>query len=301
MKYIISILLIALSFGCTSTKEDNHRALVFMSDFGLEDGAVSAMKGVAFSVSHKIRIFDVTHEITPFNIYEAANRLQQVARYWPKGTVFVSIIDPGVGSERKSIVVKTKSGHYFVTPDNGTVTLVAEALGIEQVREIDETRNRLPGSESSYTFHGRDVYAYTGARLVAEVIAFEEVGPELTQDIVRLKIPVAQINGEHLSGMIPVLDVRYGNVWTNISDSLLQQMQIKPGDKLHVTIHQDSVLRFEGDVPYANTFDDVKVGDPLGYINSLMNFSLAINQGDFAARHQIGTGEQWKVTLSKLR
>jgi S-adenosylmethionine hydrolase len=299
MKYLIPILL--LSLACSSPKEDNHRALVFMSDFGLEDGAVSAMKGVAFSVSGKIRIFDVTHEITPFNIYEAANRLQQVARYWPKGTVFVSIIDPGVGSARKSIVLKTKSGHYFVTPDNGTITLVADALGVEQVREIDETRNRLPGSASSYTFHGRDVYAYTGARLAAEVITFEEVGPEFKQDMVRLKIPVARINGNVLSGMIPVLDVRYGNVWTNISDSLVKEMQVKPGDKLHVTIHQDSVLRYEGDVPYAHTFDDVKVGEPLGYINSLMNFSLAINQGDFAARHQIGTGEQWKVSLSRSK
>lgn len=177
MRYIFSLLL--LSLACSAPKDSNHRALVFMSDFGQEDGAVSAMKGVAFSVSHKIRIFDVTHEISPFNIYEAANRLQQVVRYWPRGTVFVSIIDPGVGSDRKSIVLKTKSGHYFVTPDNGTVTLVADALGIDEVREIDETRNRLPGSETSYTFHGRDVYAYTGARLAAEVIAFEEVGPVL--------------------------------------------------------------------------------------------------------------------------
>jgi S-adenosylmethionine hydrolase len=293
--YISAFLLLA---AC-SQKQESHNAVVFMSDFGLEDGAVSAMKGVAFSVSHKIRIFDVTHEISPFNIYEAAHRLHQVARYWPSGTVFVSIIDPGVGSERKSIVMKTKSGHYFVSPDNGTLTLIANALGVESVREIDETKNRLPGSEASYTFHGRDVYAYTGARLAAEAITFEEVGPELHQPVVMLSIPQAQIRDDVAYGTIPVLDVRYGNVWTNIEDSMLQKLQIKSGDYVHVKIFRDSVSHFQGDVQYVNTFADVKVGEPLGYINSLMNFSLGINQGDFAAQYKIGTGDRWKVSLSK--
>jgi S-adenosylmethionine hydrolase len=293
--YFLAFLLLA---ACSS-KQETHRALVFMSDFGLEDGAVSAMKGVAFSVSHKIRIFDVTHEISPFNIHEAAHRLNQVAGYWPEGTVFVSIIDPGVGSDRKSVVMKTKSGHYFVTPDNGTVTLVAETLGIESVREIDETKNRLPGSGSSYTFHGRDVYAYTGARLAAEVITFEEVGPELKQDIVKLTVPEVTIANGVASGIIPVLDVRYGNVWTNINDKILTQLSIKTGDYVHVTIHRDSLLHFEGDVQYVNTFADVKVGEPLGYVNSLMNFSLGINQGDFAAHHKIGTGDGWKIAITK--
>jgi S-adenosylmethionine hydrolase len=289
---------IFLALGCSS-RQDSHRALVLMSDFGLEDGAVSAMKGVAFSVSDKIRIFDVTHEISPFNIYEAAHRLQQVAKYWPAGTVFVSIVDPGVGSTRKSIVVKTKSGHFFVTPDNGTLTLIAESLGVESVREIDETKNRLPGSNASYTFHGRDVYAYTGARLAAEKITFEEVGPALTTSLVKLDIPKGQIVDGHASGMIPVLDVRYGNVWTNVSDSIFTAMQIKVGDAVHVVIRQDTTIRFEGDVPYVHTFADVKVGEPLGYMNSLMNFSLGINQGDFAASHSIGTGKDWKISVSK--
>lgn len=272
-----------------------------MSDFGLEDGAVSAMKGVAFSVSYKIRIFDLTHEINPFNIYEAAHRLQQAARYWPAGTVFVSIVDPGVGSDRKSIVMKTKSGNYFVTPDNGTLTLIADGLGVHEVREIDESRNRLPGSEASYTFHGRDVYAYTGARLAAGAISFEEVGPVLKGDIVRLSIPQATVQDGAATGVIPVLDVRYGNVWTNISDSLLNQLGATPGDKLHVKISEDTTTRFEGDVTYANTFADVKEGQSLGYVNSLMNFSLGINMGDFAAKHGIGTGDQWKVSVKKVQ
>ncbi len=153
--------------------------MVLQTDFGTKDGAVAAMKGVAMKVSSTLNIFDLTHEIPPFNIWEAAYRLEQTASYWPSGTVFVSVVDPGVGSERKSIVARTKSGHYFVTPDNGTLTLVAVSLGIDEVRIIDEKLNRLPGSDASYTFYGRDVFAYTGARLASKKISFLQVGLKL--------------------------------------------------------------------------------------------------------------------------
>ena len=141
--------------------------LVLQSDFGTKDAAVASMKGVAVGVSRDLDIYDLTHEVPTFNIWEASLRLAQAAEYWPKGTVFVSVVDPGVGTARKSVVLKTKSGHFFVSPDNGSLTAVAELLGIEAVREIDEAVNRLANSEKSYTFHGRDVYAYTGARLAA--------------------------------------------------------------------------------------------------------------------------------------
>ena len=153
-----------------------NKNIVFQTDFGLKDGAVSAMKGVALGVSPDLKLYDLTHEIPAYNIWEAAYRLEQTISYWPAGTVFVSVVDPGVGTDRKSVVVKTKSGHFIVTPDNGTLTLVATSLGIEERREIDESTNRRIGSQDSYTFHGRDVYAYTAARLAAGVITFEEVG-----------------------------------------------------------------------------------------------------------------------------
>src|SRR5450432_3681409 len=116
---------------------DDH-ALVLQTDFGLKDGAVAAMRGVAVGVSPKISIYDLSHENTPFDIWEGAYRLKQAAPFWPAGTVFVSVVDPGVGTARKSVVLKTKSGHYFVSPDNGTLTLIADELGIAAVREIDE-------------------------------------------------------------------------------------------------------------------------------------------------------------------
>ena len=126
---------------------------------------MASLKGVAYTVSPALQVVDITHLIPPFNILDAAYRLRQVAPFWPAGSVFVSIVDPGVGTQRRSVVMKTKTGQYFVTPDNGTLTFVAELFGVAEVREIDENVNRRPGSQWSATFHGRDVYVYTAARL----------------------------------------------------------------------------------------------------------------------------------------
>ena len=156
-----------------------NKTLVFQSDFGLVDGAVSAMEGVALQVDPELKLYHLTHDITPYNIFEGSYRLFQTVNYWPEGTVFVSVVDPGVGTKRKSVVAKTKTGHYIVTPDNGTLTHLNKYLGIVEHREIEESINRRKNRELSYTFHGRDVYAYTGARLAAGVITYEEVGKEL--------------------------------------------------------------------------------------------------------------------------
>src|SRR5215467_4136181 len=182
-----------------------NKIVVFQTDFGLKDGAVSAMKGVAMGVSQDLKLFDLTHEIPAYNIWEAAYRLQQTAQYWPAGTVFVSVVDPGVGSTRKSVVLKTKSGYFIVTPDNGTLTLVAQSLGIAELREIDEKVNRRKGSEGSYTFHGRDVYAYTAARLAAGVISFEQVGPLLPAEVVNIPFQKAKLEGNRIKGTIAIL------------------------------------------------------------------------------------------------
>jgi S-adenosylmethionine hydrolase len=276
-----------------------QRAIVFQSDFGLKDAAVATMKGVAFSVSPDIKIFDATHEIEAFNILEAAYRLKQTANYWPAGTVFVSIVDPGVGSKRKSIVLKTKTGHFFVTPDNGTVTLVAEMMGVAEVREIDEAVNRLKNSEQSYTFHGRDVYAYTGARLAAGVITFEQVGAVLKEDIVRLPISKPSMIKNEIVGEIPVLDIQYGNVWTNIDSGTLNKLSIKPGDLVFVKIYFRDELKYEGKHPFVTTFAQVDEGGEMTYLNSLLNFSLAIRQGNFASKYGIKSGEGWKIVVAK--
>lgn len=274
-----------------------HKNIVFQTDFGLKDGAVAAMKGVAIATDSSLRLFDLTHEIPAYNIWEAAYRLEQTIPYWPAGTVFVSVVDPGVGTNRQSVVLKTNSGHFIVTPDNGTLTLVAETQGIEAIRRIDETINRRKGSENSYTFHGRDVYAYTAARLASGLIRFEEVGPVLPAAVVKIPYQKAVIENEIIKGSIPVLDIQYGNIWTNIPATMLKQMEINSGDELQVSIYEDSTLKYQGLLKLVATFGDVPDGKPLAYFNSLMNLSFAINMGNFSETHRISSGNKWKVAI----
>jgi S-adenosylmethionine hydrolase len=276
-----------------------NKIVVFQSDFGLKDGAVSAMKGVAMGVSPDLKLFDLTHEIPAYNIWEAAYRLEQTVPYWPAGTVFVSVVDPGVGTTRKSVVLKTKTGQFIVTPDNGTLTLIAASQGIAELRQIDEVVNRRKNSQESYTFHGRDVYAYTAARLAAGVITYEQVGPKLTDQVVEIPFQQALKEGNKLKGTIAILDVQYGNVWTNIGGPLFSQLGVKYGDSLHVEIFHNQDKIYSGDMPYSQTFGAVDKQQPLAYLNSLLQLSFALNQGDFAKTYSVASGSEWRVVVWK--
>ena len=278
------------------------KPLVFQTDFGLVDGAVSAMYGVAYTVMPDLKIHDLTHDITPFNIWEASYRLIQTINYWPEGTVFVSVVDPGVGSDRKSVVAKTRSGRYVVTPDNGTLTHVIRFEGIEAVREIDENINRLPRSGESYTFHGRDVYAFTGARLAAGIIDFEGVGPELPVDsLMSLPIVEPYLEGNAACGTIDVLDVRFGSLWTNIPRALFLETGVQYGDRVSITIENDTRCVYRNIIQFARSFADVYVGEALAYVNSLDCMAVAINQGSFARAYNVGTGNSWRIRIEPFK
>ena len=275
-------------------------ALVFQTDFGLADGAVSAMYGVAHGVDSELRIFDLTHYIPQYNIWEASYRLIQIVTYWAPGTVFVSVVDPGVGTNRKSIVAKTVTGQYIVTPDNGTLTHVKRMCGIVEAREIDENINRLPNSGASYTFHGRDVYAYTGARLAAGVIDFEGVGPKINvEEIIELPTVEAAKDGDCVTGTIDVLDVRFGSLWTNISRELFMGSGINYGDRVEVSIKNDTREVYRNIMVFATSFAEVNVGETLVYVNSLDCLAVAINQGSFSKAYNIQTGTNWRISIRK--
>jgi hypothetical protein len=282
-----------------------NKIVVFQSDFGLKDGAVSAMKGVAIGESSELKLFDLTHEIPAYNIWEAAYRLEQTVAYWPTGTVFVSVVDPGVGTDRRSVVLKTKSGHFIVTPDNGTLTLIAESLGIAAIRQIDEVLNRRKNSEKSYTFHGRDVYAYTAARLASGKISFEQVGTVLPNEVVKIDYQKAVLQGNSIKGTIAILDVQYGNIWTNIPADLFNRLNIKAGEKMNVAIYQSNpgghrVKKYQARLPYMETFGGVAKGKPLAYLNSLLQLSFALNMGNFSDAYKIYSGSDWTVEISKV-
>ncbi len=300
MKISIKAFLLSgwLTLGAAVAPALGQHALVLQSDFGLAEGSVAEMKGVAFAVDRNLRIFDLTHLIPPFDIWEAAVRLQQVAPFWPSGTVFVSIVDPGVGTARRSVVVRSKTGHLFVGPDNGSFTFVAERLGVESVREIDETVNRLAGSERSHTFHGRDIFAYTGARLAAGALDFEQVGPVVQAPVVRLAHVSPAADGPVVRGAILALDKPFGNVWTNIRVGVLDSAGFKLGDTLNVTIRTRGAIKFQGRLPFVKSFGAVGKDRGLAYIDSLLDLAFALNQASFAARYQIGRGPDWQVEIS---
>lgn len=274
--------------------------LVFQSDFGKSDGSVSAMHGVANSVQRGIPIYEITHQIPQYNIWEASYRLLQAIGYWPSETVFVSIVDPGVGSNRRGVVAKTVNNHYIITPDNGTLTHVSQFIGISEVREIDETVNRLPNSGESHTFHGRDIFAYTGARLAARVIQFEDVGPTLdTEKIIALPLKISKIVGEVITGTVDIIDRPFGNLWTNISRTQFKEIAKQHGDSFQVSITTDGRTIYKNIMTFGRSFADLHIGEPLVYVNSLDNIGIAINQGSFADAYRVGTGTNWEVTIRK--
>ncbi|HEM2548667.1 TPA: S-adenosyl-l-methionine hydroxide adenosyltransferase family protein [Streptococcus suis] len=279
----------------------SNNLLVLQSDFGLVDGAVSAMIGVALQESRDLVVHNLTHDITPYNIFEGSYRLFQTVEYWPEGTTFVSVVDPGVGSKRKSVVALTEQNHYIVTPDNGTLSFIKKHVGIKAVREISEVANRRANTEHSYTFHGRDVYAYTGAKLASGHISFEEVGPELNvADIVEIPTVPTEVGSDFVKGAIDILDVRFGSLWTSITREEFYTLNPQFEDRFEVTIYNNDMLVYQNQVTYGKSFADVRIGQPLLYINSLYRVGLAINQGSFAKAYNVGVGQNWHIEIKRI-
>lgn len=196
-------------------------------------------------------------------------------------------------------MLQTKSGHYFVSPDNGSLTAVADLLGIAGLREIDEAVNRLSNSEKSYTFHGRDVYAYTGARLAAGVISFAEVGRKLPNEVVRIPYQKPSYDDGVVLGNIEILDPQFGNIWTNIDRETFMKLGLEPGDTVSIEISEGDRVVLQQTLPYFRMFGKVPLGQPLMYLNSLNRVALALNQGNYAARFGVESGPDWNLKISK--
>lgn len=275
--------------------------LVFQSDFGLADGAVAAMIGVAHGVDLELKTYNITHDIAPYNIWEASYRLFQSIEFWPKGTVFVSVVDPGVGSSRKSVVALTKDGHFIVTPDNGSLTHIKNYIGLETVRVIDEMTHRRDKSEDSHTFHGRDIFAYIGSKLASGQMEFSKIGHKIsTEEVVELELGEVIRTENSVKGSIDILDVRFGSLWTNITRDDFLSIGFEYGDRVEVTIKNGPTLVYNNRIKFGRSFADVYVSEQIIYVNSLLRMALAINQGNFAKAYNIGTGVYWTIEFSKI-
>lgn len=255
------------------------------------------MTGVGYSVSKDLDVFSLPQLIPLYNIKAASNSLAYNSDTWPSGTVFVSVVDPGVGTARKSVVLKTKNGQYFVSPDNGSLTGPAEKYGIEAVREIDESVNRREDTEWSHTFHGRDVYTYTGARLASGTISYEEVGPLLEAKVILLEQPEASLKDGTLYGVVSGGTGRLGNVELSIDRQLFAEANASYGDIFSVIYKNNGQVVWQGSLPYTKSFGDVAVGEPILFVNSSGYLSTAINQGHFASTYGIEVGNDWTVEL----
>lgn len=251
--------------------------IVFMSDFGTLDDAVAICKGVMLGIAPDAEIIDLTHQVTPYSIAEGARLLARTAPYYPPGTVFVTVIDPGVGTSRRSIVVKTRRGQYFVLPDNGLVTPLVDRDGLAGAREI-RNRTWLTGGALSSTFHGRDVFSPVAAH-IARGDDWTRVGP-LISALVRLEVPQARVDERGINGSVVAVDGPYGNLVTNIGADEFRKLGYAPGDSVHVKVGAEELV-----MPFAATFGDVAVGNALVYIDSRGLLSIAINQGNFAQAH----------------
>jgi S-adenosylmethionine hydrolase len=255
--------------------------IVFMTDFGVVDDSVALCRGVMYSVMPSVRIVDLTHEVTPFSILDGARFLDGASPYFPAGTVFVVVIDPGVGSTRKAIVAKSKRGQYFVLPDNGLLTLVEQRDGIEGVHEITNT-DWMIGSKLSSTFHGRDIFSPAGAH-VARGDDWAKAGPEVpVKDLVRLDLKATKLDDRGLSAEVIATDGPFGNLVTNIDAEEFFKLGYQRGQEVPVVIgDKDIKLKF------VRTFSDVELNQPLLYIDSRGHLALAVNQNSFAATYRV--------------
>lgn len=278
-------------------------AIVMQTDFTADTSAVCTMYGVCQMVDPELRIFDNTHAIPGFDIFSASCSLDYVVDFWPEGTVFVSVVDPGVGTDRKACVAKLKNGQYVVTPDNGTLTHVAEKIGIEEVREIDETINRWVPTKACSIFHGRDLFAYCGARLASGVITWEQVGREYPLgEIVKLPLikPGRGQDGA-VSGMIQSAGIHFGLVSSNIPYQMLEETGVSYGDTVRVRICHNGEEKYLGEAKYCKSFGYVAEGDPVVMVSESLTVQIALNLRNFVTAYGIGQGPEWTITFQKAK
>jgi S-adenosylmethionine hydrolase len=285
LSWLLLTLFVILSLGLAATAQEAPSkypsTIVFMTDFGIVDDSVALCKGVMYSIAPDVRIVDLTHQVTPFSILDGARFLDGASPYFPAGTVFVVVIDPGVGSTRKAVVVKSKRGQFFVLPDNGLMTLIQNRDGLESAREITN-RSWMIGSALSSTFHGRDIFSPVSAHL-ARGEDWTQVGPERdVNKLVRLDLPPVKFDDHGLSGEIVARDGAFGNMVTNISADDILKLGYSFGQTIRITVgKQDFKL------PFVRTFSDVPLNQPLAFIDSRGLFSLAVNQGSFADAYHV--------------
>lgn len=265
----------------------------FMTDFDLKDDAIGICKAVMYGIDPAIRIIDISHQATPFDIQQGARFLAGSAPYFPADAVIVVVIDPTVGSTRKAIIAKSARGQFFVLPDNGLITLLDQqpADKIVAAREITSPAWMI-GDKLSSTFHGRDIFSPAAAHL-ARGDDWTTAGPALDPaSLVRFENPTPTLDTTGIHTTVLGLDGPFGNVILNLPSALFMKLGYQINDNIAVTLGDHSYT-----FPFVRTFSDVPVGQPLFYIDSRGRLALSLNQANFAEHYRISPGT--KVFLPK--
>ncbi|MFX0097624.1 MAG: S-adenosyl-l-methionine hydroxide adenosyltransferase family protein [Candidatus Hodarchaeota archaeon] len=260
--------------------------ITLLTDFGTRDPYVAAMKGTILRICTDAKIVDISHEVPKFNIKHAAFLLLQTIEYFPEGTIHVVVVDPGVGTSRRRIIIETKKS-FFIGPDNGVLIPAAEREGISQIIEIKSTKYML--SEVSKTFEGRDVFAPVAAHL-ASGTPLESFGNPM-KNVVKHPFPSSEVSKSGISGEVVHID-GFGNLITNINKNHLRVKNIKFGEAITVSINDRTHK-----IPFLRTYGDSSKGEYLAIIGSSGLLEISINQGN--AANDLGVGVGVKIFVTK--
>lgn len=290
MRVAVTCAIVLFASACAGVARVQDAAriptVLFLSDFGTQDGAVAVCKGVMWQIAPSLRIVDLSHDIPPYDIHTAAEVLEQAMPFYGRGTVAVAVVDPGVGGARRNMAALTRTGKFLVGPDNGIFTLVLAAEGFDRAVELRNTRwQRMP--DPSYTFHGRDIFSPVAAHLAAGV-PLDSLGPPIQP--VLLDVGPAVRTGDAVAGVVRYVETPFGNVVTNITPALLAAAGFRVGDTLDVRIGTRTVR-----LPWARTFSAVALGEPLAVLHSRALLSFSVNQGSFAEQFGTRRGDSVRV------
>ena len=273
-------------------------AIVIQTDFSRNSSSVATMYGVCQTVDPEVRVFDLTHSIPPFDIFEASHMLRNTAPFWPEGTILVSVVDPGVGTERRGCVALLSNGQYVVTPDNGSLSHVLRSIGVQAVREIDMTVNRWPTTLTCHIFHGRDVFAYTAVRLASGLIDFQGVGPAYPlEEIVTIPFDPPVYENGVFTGIIESSGPYFGLVSSSIPDRLFLDQGVQYGEVFKVEIRHRGATVYGGPVPFHKSFGYVEKGQPVLFVGATATIQLALREKNITRLYKIGAGPDWSISI----
>ena len=267
----------------------SFRYITFLTDFGVHDDFVGVCRGVMRGIAPEATVIDITHGIPPQAVTQGAVVLARAIPYMPV-CVHLAVVDPGVGSDRRPVAVRTRSGRIFVGPDNGLLTRAADADGVDAARALTNGRYHL--EHVSRTFHARDVFAPVAAHLAAGA-AFDDLGDAVDPAaLVRVDLPEPEVGNDKLVGTVLTVD-RFGNLALNVTRGHLEALSLEPGDWIEVQFALDPYY-----AQVAETYADAKPGELILYEDSYGAIALAVRDGNAARLTSAAPGDRVRVRVT---